>query len=400
VAVAVVLGAACSGSDDDPESEPRDQGEPTTTTAPLDRSEGAPDAQSRLDAADVTLTPIAELTDPTALAVRPGDDTLYVAEQIGRVRAVRDGSLVDAPFLDLTDGVRAGGEQGLLGIAFSPEGDKLYAHYSNSEGDNQIDEFAMEGRTVDRGSQREVITVEGLQPNHNGGQIAFGPDGLLYIGYGDGGGAGDQGDGHAPEGNGQSLDTLLGKIVRIDPQPSGDRPYTIPADNPFADGGGDAEIWAYGLRNPWRFSWDRETDDLWIGDVGQNAWEEIDFVPGGEGAGANFGWPQVEANAEFRGAPPGGHAGPILDLSHDDGHCSVISGYVYRGANIPELEGAHLFSDYCNTQIRAIVEEDGQVVADRTLLAGPDLITAFGEDNDGELYVLSQRSGLLRLDPG
>jgi glucose/arabinose dehydrogenase len=349
----------------------------------------------------VTLTPVAEVSAPTAAAVRAGDSSLYVAEQAGVVRAVRDGALDPQPALDIGNRTLNGGEQGLLGLAFSPDGSKLYVHYSDrtNNGDNQVDEFTMSGNAADPSSRRPLLTVETLQANHNGGQLAFGPDGFLYIGLGDGGGAGDRGEGHAPGGNGQSLDTLLGKILRIDPRPSGDAPYTIPPDNPFARDGGRPEIWAYGLRNPWRFSFDGETGDLWIGDVGQNAWEEIDFVPAGEGAGANYGWARLEGNHPFDGEAPPDAVPAIFEYPNPDEGCSVTGGFVYRGERIANLRGAYVFADYCTAELRALVQTDGTVVAERSLNVSSENVQAFGQDGDGELYVLSAGQGLLRIDP-
>jgi glucose/arabinose dehydrogenase len=221
---------------------------------------------------------------------------------------------------------------------------------------------------------------------------------MLYLGLGDGGGAGDSGSGHAPGGNGQSLDTLLGKILRIDPTPSSGRQYAIPADNPFANGGGEPEIWAYGLRNPWRFSWDRETDDLWIADVGQNAWEEIDFVAGGRAAGLNFGWNRLEGTHEFMGDPPANAVPPIFEYPLD-GTCAAIGGYVYRGSRIPALAGAYVYSDFCESTIRALAQQGGRITDQRDLGIWGNSVTAFGEDQAGELYVLSQGDGLQRIDP-
>ncbi|HEY3095434.1 MAG TPA: PQQ-dependent sugar dehydrogenase [Acidimicrobiia bacterium] len=345
------------------------------------------------------LTPVARVEDPTAFATRRGDSALYITEQIGRVRAVRDGQLASDPVIDLTDVVGSGGERGLLGLTFSADGTKLYVHYTNKSGDTRLDEYTMSGPTADPGSRRQLLAAPGLQPNHNGGQLSFGPDGLLYLGLGDGGGAGDSGTGHAPGGNGQSLDTLLGKILRIDPTPSGGRQYTIPPDNPFADGGGQPEIWVYGLRNPWRFTWDRETSDLWIADVGQNAWEEIDFVAGGKAAGLNFGWNRLEGNHQFSGNPPPNAVPPIFEYPLSGGTCAAIGGYVYRGAKIPALAGAYLYSDYCASSIRAIVQQGGRVTDQRDLGISGNRVTAFGEDQDGEVYVLSQGDGLQRIDP-
>jgi glucose/arabinose dehydrogenase len=394
----MLFAVACDGGGDD---STRSKSEPTiTTTAPA--TTAAPStAPDDLNAAAVTLTPVTQVEAPTAMAVRDGDTALYVAEQEGRVLAVRDGALDRQPVLDLGDRVQAGGEQGLLGIAFSPDGSKLYVHYSDAtnNGDNQVDEYTMQGGVADPGSRRPLITVETLQANHNGGQLAFGPDDLLYIGLGDGGAAADEGPGHAEGGNGQSLDTLLGKILRIDPNPSGDRPYTIPSDNPFADGGGRPEIWAYGLRNPWRFSFDRDTGDLWIGDVGQNAWEEIDYMPAGQGAGANYGWARYEGNHPFSGEEIEGTVPALFEYPNPDQGCSVTGGFVYRGARIPNLRGAYVFADYCEGEVRALRQENGQVAAERFLDVSAANIAAFGEDDAGELYVLSQGDGLLRIDP-
>jgi glucose/arabinose dehydrogenase len=334
----------------------------------------------------VTLTHVADADEPTALAVRAGDPTLYVGEQGGRVRAIVDGERVDEPVLDISDRVTAGGEQGLLGLEFGRDGTKMYVHYSGERGETVVDEFDFEpspggGGTADVGTRRELLTVNQPQSNHNGGELALGPDGALYLGLGDGGAAGDQGPGHAPEGNGQSPDTLLGKIVRIDIE------------------SGDAEIFASGLRNPWRFSFDRATDDLWIGDVGQNAWEEIDWVPFEDAEGANFGWPLLEGRHPFRADSAPGTVLPVFEINQDTGACAVIGGYVYRGTRIPDLRGAYVFSDNCDGSIRALVlDEDGDVVQERDLGIDVNGPTTFGEDGDGELYVLSSSGGVQRLD--
>jgi len=392
-----VVAVACDGGDDDSsktKSQPATTTEPSTTEAPST-------APADLNAAAVTLTPVTQVEAPTAMAVRDGESTLYVAEQVGRVLGVRDGTLDQQPVLDISDGVQSGGEQGLLGIAFSPDGSKLYVHYSDetNNGDNQVDEYTMQDGVADPGSRRAIITIETLQANHNGGQLAFGPDDFLYIALGDGGGAADEGAGHAEGGNGQSLDTLLGKILRIDPTASGDQAYTIPSDNPFASAGGRPEIWAYGLRNPWRFSFDRETGDLWLGDVGQNAWEEVDFMPAGEGAGANYGWARYEGNHPFSGDEISGTVPAIFEYPNPDEGCSVTGGFVYRGTRIPNLVGAYVFADYCQGDVRALTQDNGEVAVERFLDVNAANIAAFGQDNDGELYVLSQGDGLLRIDP-
>jgi glucose/arabinose dehydrogenase len=391
-AVGGLFGAACSdngGSSSSSSSTTRTtSGGATTTTG------GGP----QLSAVNVRLTPVAQVEDPTAAATRQGDSALYVTEQVGRVRAIRDGQLDASPALDISADVGSGGERGLLGLDFSRDGTRMYIHYTNRDGDTRVDEYTMQGNVAAPGSRRQLLAVEQPQPNHNGGELSFGPDGLLYLGLGDGGGAGDSGDGHAPGGNGQSLDTLLGKILRIDPTPSGNRQYTIPPSNPFANGGGLPEIWAYGLRNPWRFTWDRESGDMWIADVGQNAWEEVDFLPAGEGAGANFGWNRLEGTHEFQGQAPNGAVPPIHEYPLD-GTCAAIGGYVYRGSRIPALAGAYVYTDYCESTIRALVEQDGRAADQRDLGIAGIQVTAFGEDQEGELYVLSQGDGVQRIDP-
>ncbi len=346
------------------------------------------------------LVPVADIAAPTATAIRDGDDTLYVSAQAGQVRAIRDGKLVAQPVLDLTGLVVSGGERGLLGIAFAPDGSELYVHYSDRQGDTQIDAYTMRDGVAVPSTRRAILNVRQPQTNHNGGQLAFGPDGLLYIGLGDGGAANDEGTGHAPGGNGQSLATLLGKILRIDPRGTGNG-YTVPTDNPFAGReGARSEIWAYGLRNPWRFSFDPKNGDLWIADVGQNEWEEIDHARanGGRnaGRGANYGWNRLEGTHAFRGDAPNGAVAPVFELSHDDGACSVTGGMVYRG-RIAKLRGWYVFSDYCDGTIRALKAGAKQPYRAQSLRVEGDQIVSFGVDSSGELSVLSQSGGVLRL---
>ena len=347
---------------------------------------------------------ITDLGGTSAMAARPGTRTLYVAEQRGVVRSIRSGALANTPVVDLTDRVsQDGGERGLLGLAFSPDGTKLYVDYTDDHGDTQIDELTMKGRVADTSTRRTVLEVDQPQPNHNGGQLAFGPDGYLYIGLGDGGGAGDAGGGHQRGGNGQSLETLLGKILRIAPTPSATAAYTIPADNPFV-GESDArpEIWAYGLRNPWRFAFDRDSGDLWIGDVGQNEWEEIDHAPATNGRdagrGANFGWNRLEGTHPYRGDAPDNAVAPVHEIAHDTGACAVVGGFAYRGTKIPGLVGAYLFSDNCDGTIRLLVPDakGGITMTDSGLKS--ESVSSFGQGNGGVLYVLSQADGVSRID--
>ena len=276
-------------------------------------------------------------------------------------------------------------------------------HYTNSDQDHRVDEYVMNGRVADTATRRTILGVEDPQSNHNGGQLAFGLDGYLYIGLGDGGAGNDEGPGHARGGNGQSLETLLGKILRIDPTPSGGAEYTVPADNPFVDvDGALPEIWAFGLRNPWRFSFDAMTGDLWIGDVGQNAWEEISMAPAidgvGAGRGANFGWNRLEGNEEFRGTAPEGAIAPVAALSHNDGWLSVIGGFVYRGKMIKPLRGTYLYSDYYLGTVLGLRPDGGGNFEAIDLGLEVDAVSSFGQGPDRELYVLSQSDGLLRLD--
>jgi glucose/arabinose dehydrogenase len=398
LALAPILIATGCRSGDDPDAGPTSTTRaPSSTTAPGPTTTApAPDPRN----ARFTLAPVADLDAPTSLAVREDDDALYVTERSGRVRAIRSGILDDQPVIDLQSRVTAGGEQGLLGLAFSPDGGTLYVDYTNRDGDTRVDAYTMGADgTADVASRREVLAIDQPQSNHNGGNLVTGPDGMLWIGTGDGGGGGDTGGGHAPEGNGQSLDTLLGKLLRIDPTtPSGGREYSIPPDNPFADGGGRPEIWAYGLRNPWKFSFDAETEDLVIADVGQNAWEEIDFVGAGTPPPLNFGWPKREANHEFRSDDPSGTVGAFLEYPHD-GRCSISGGYVYRGTKIPDLVGTYLYSDACDGKIRGtpIGADVTGTEIDYGLEAGQ--VSGFGQDHDGELYVLSIDEGVYRLDP-
>jgi glucose/arabinose dehydrogenase len=374
--------AACGGGGDDEGTRP----EPSTTTTTAAPATTTTTVPADLSAARVQLTPVAAVPRAIALATRPDDPTLYVAQQTGELVAVRDGAAALAPALDLTAKVNAGGERGFLGVAFSPDGTHLAVHYSGSRGQTVVEEYAVTSAPdgaaqIDPASARELFTVEQPQANHNGGELTYGPDGLLYLGLGDGGAANDTGAGHAPEGNGQSVDTFLGKIVRIDP----------------ADG--RAVQCFSGLRNPWRFSFDRVNQDLWIGDVGQNLWEEVDWVPDGTVCGTNFGWPIKEGAHAFRSPDAPGTVDPVFEVSHAGGDCAIVGGYVYRGTKIPDLVGSYLFSDNCNTSVRALrIDEAGAVTLQRELGVEADSLSSFGQDQDGELYVLSLSEGLFRID--
>jgi glucose/arabinose dehydrogenase len=328
------------------------------------------------------------------MALRPGDGTLYIAEKRGRIRAIRGSQVDPTPVLDIAADVSTGTEQGLLGLAFSPDG-RLYVNYTDTSADTRIVEYAMEGGRAIPDTRREVLFVDQPYANNKGGNLVFGPDGRLWIGLGDGGGGGDPAD-HA-----QSLGTLLGKMLRIEPRPSGDAPYTVPPDNPFVGtSGARPEIWAYGLRNPWRYSFDRSNGDLWIGDVGQNAREEIDFQPAGSGGGQNYGWARLEGSRSYSGRAPSNAVPPIFDYDRSGGNCGITGGYVYRGGRIAGLNGAYVFADFCVGQLRALRQAGGQVVDERTFSATARLLTSFGQDGAGELYAMSQEGGVFRIEQG
>jgi glucose/arabinose dehydrogenase len=404
-AAAFAVGAvACGGDDDAPPASPTTTtttpaavpstdpgaGGPGTTTAPTP----APPGPQPLASISVQLTAVADLAQPTALAVRTGDSALYVVEKGGRVRAVRNGAVDPTNVLDLSDDVSTGSEQGLLGVAFSPDGGKLYVNYTNTDGDTRVVEYAFAGGRADPSTARELLAVDQPYANHNGGNLVFGPDGKLWIGLGDGG------SGNDPENRAQNLGVLLGKMLRIDPTPSGGRPYTVPSDNPFVGrDGARPEIWSFGLRNPWRYSFDRQTGDLWIGDVGQNAVEEVDFAPAGSPGGENWGWPALEGTRSNKGSAPANAVGPILDYRQDQGGCSVTGGYVYRGAAIPALAGAYLYGDYCAGDVLGLRQLGGQVTEEADLGLDVAGLSSFGQDGSGELYALSLEGTVYRIDP-
>ncbi len=371
----------------------------STTTLPATTSTRPQTTTSTTLAAlqGLELQPVAEGLDrPLLVTAAPEDPRLFVLEQPVRVRIVLDGQLLPEPFLDLTALVRAGGERGLLGLAFHPhyaDNGRLVVHYSDQRGDTAVVEYRVSGDPdrADPESARLVLAVDQPASNHNGGTVTFGPDGYLYLGLGDGGGGGD------PYRNGQDPSTLLGSILRVDLD-SGEDPYGIPPDNPFVEGGGAPEVWAYGLRNPWRFSFDEGS--IYIGDVGQNTWEEIDVAPAEEG-GLNYGWPIMEAAHCY---PPGrscnqeGLVLPLHEYGRDLG-CTVIGGYVYRGAAIPELTGHYFFSDLCGGWLRSLVVEDGRLAETTEWATGLGRIFSLGTDAGGELYVAIGEGRVLRVTP-
>ncbi len=397
LSVALIAFAACGGGDDDDASQASSSTARASTTTPSSSASTsvAPTTVARPDLANtkVQLTQIAkDLDSPVAFATRPGDDRFYVAEQRGRVRIIDNGAVVTKPVLDVA--VSSGNEQGLLGLTFSADGKKLYVDYTDPKGDTNVDEYTMNGDTADVSSRRRLLFVDQPYPNHNGGEVTFGPDNMLYITLGDGGSAGD------PQNRAQNLGELLGKILRIDPTPNGSSPYTVPADNPFVGtSGARPEIWMYGLRNPWRFSFDSATHDVWIGDVGQGDWEEVDFTPLATAAGSNWGWNLREGTHEYTGPAPAGAREPIYELAHTNGNCAVTGGYVYRGTKIPALRGAYVVADYCRAELVGLAQENGALAGDALLGPRTSAITSFGEDANGELYVLTRNGFVYRIDP-
>ncbi|MFE7340159.1 PQQ-dependent sugar dehydrogenase [Streptomyces griseus] len=340
---------------------------------------------------NASLTEVAKAQGPSAGAAGP-DDTLWIAERAGTVR-VLDGSGLGSPVLDISDETTTDGERGLLGVAFDKTFAHFYISFTDLEGTSTIDEFAVEDGQLQPDTRRTVLTQTQPYANHNGGDIKFGPDGYLYIAFGDGGSGGD------PHGNGQKLDTLLGKLLRIDP--SGGEPYAIPADNPFvADANAKDEIWSYGLRNPWRFSFDAGTGDLLIGDVGQSDWEEIDWAPADSKGGENYGWSSMEGTHPFRGGTePANHVPPVHEYDRTGLGCSVTGGFVYRGEALPDLQGSYVFSDYCDGTLRTLQMADGEVTGVGDLGVSAGEVISFVEGGDGELYVLGSNGTVSRVDP-
>jgi glucose/arabinose dehydrogenase len=322
-----------------------------------------------------------------------GSGRLFVVEQAGRVRVLRNGRVEGEPFLDIASLVTAGGEQGLLGLAFHPRFEsngRFFVNYTDGNGDTVVAEYrtARGADRADPGSARVLLRIDQPYSNHNGGDLVFGPDGYLYIGMGDGGSGGD------PHGNGQRLDTLLGKLLRIDVDRG--RPYGIPDDNPFVGrSGARPEIWAFGLRNPWRFSFDRETGDLWIGDVGQGELEEIDRARASRGGGQNYGWNVMEGTECFSppdGCDSQGLVRPIAVYPTRLG-CAVVGGHVYRGARLPALAGGYFFADFCAGLLFAL-DPAGSAPQDPVIVLRSDhAISSFGEDEDGELYITDLSGG-------
>lgn len=399
------------------------------SSTPSDAAVGGPDAAANIDAAPVppdarvlpdaavaTCTPqsgtnlalelvTSGLSRPLFVTAPAGDRRLFVVEQPGRIRIVEDDTLVATPFLDIRAIVHdLAGEQGLLGLAFHPDyanNGRFFVNYtaSDPQGDTVVAEYRVSSDpyVADPTSERRVIVIDQPFTNHNGGMIDFGPDGFLYVGMGDGGDRDDRRFDH-----GENPATLLGSLLRIDVD-TGD-PYGIPSDNPYADSDRDAgsprpEIWAIGLRNPWRYSFDPANGDLYIADVGQNLWEEINVNPSTM-AGLNYGWNHREGAHCFEpasGCLTAGLVDPVAEYGHSGGKCSITGGYVYRGSCLPDIQGWYFFADACTDQIWKIEHPGNTALVDLTadLGAGPDRVSSFGRDAVGELYITSLRNGRL-----
>jgi glucose/arabinose dehydrogenase len=338
------------------------------------------------------------LRAPVHLTAPSGDARLFIVEQPGRIRVIENGRLLAEPFLDITSKVKYGGEQGLLSVAFHPDYARtgyLFVDYTDSDGNTRIERYrvsASDRNRADPVSAKQLLSIDQPFSNHNGGLVAFGPDGKLYIGMGDGGSGGD------PQGNGQNPAVLLGKILRVDVDQG--EPYGIPAGNPYASGGGRGEIWSIGMRNPWRFSFDSAASLLYVADVGQGAWEEVNVVPAGR-AGLDYGWNVAEGNHCYRAAScqRGGTVIPAVEYSHSDG-CSVTGGHVYRGTRLPSLVGHYFYADYCEGWVKSFRYDAGEVRDRKDWDFGNvGQILSFGEDSAGELYILSSNGRVYRLAP-
>ena len=391
--VSLGLLAACGGSASDPTPVPSATPSAATCAAGAPVA-GIPPLTARLVASG--------LRNPLDVQAAPGDrERLYVAQQGGRIHVLRNGQVQSTPFLDITARISSGGERGLLGLAFHPRfatNRLFFVNYTNPRGDTHIAEFrATSADAADAGSERVLLTETQPFANHNGGGLSFDNSGRLLIALGDGGSGGD------PLGNGQRLDTFLGKILRIDVDAGS--PYAVPADNPLrATPGAAPEIWAYGLRNPYRIFVDRPTGDLYIGDVGQNRIEEIDVGLASRRGGENYGWNALEGSQCF--SPPNGcsRSGltmPVYEYAHSEG-CSVTGGVVYRGCRMPDLSGTYFFADFCTGLVRSFRLANGQAteVRDWTAgLRGVDSPSSFGLDADGEVYVVDYDGEVYRLEP-
>jgi glucose/arabinose dehydrogenase len=395
--VVLCVGGACTSDDAGTGSPaPSAATSPTATRTATSRPTATASPGRSLLTGPAKLEKVVDADNPVHLTAPPGDQRLYVVEQAGRVVVVDRGKVNPEPFLDISADVRSGGEQGLLSIAFSPsyaEDGLVYAYYTDQGGDSRVVELRRgSDDRVDPQSRRELMMVDQPFSNHNGGQLLFDPTGMLLIGLGDGGSGGD------PDNRGQDLSDLLGKILRIDPKPSEGRPYGIPRDNPFVGrDGARAEIWAWGLRNPWRFAFD-DKGALYIADVGQNAREEINVVSADAAPGANYGWSAFEGDQPFEPDRLVGddHVRPALTYGRENGRCSVTGGAVYTGS-VAELQGHYLYADFCSGEIWAAQVDGTRLGEPRRLSVEQGSWSSFGVDSAGEMYVLSLDGPVFRI---
>ena len=390
VALALLVAVGCNGSDDEQPRATTDQAAPPPERGERDAVAGA--------VSGLRVRRVGTFSEPTYVTAPPGDRSrLFIVEQEGTIRVVRRGRKLARPFLNIEGRVTGEGEQGLLSMAFAPNygrSRRFYVYYTDNDGDIQVVEFRGRGNRARKGSARRILSVEHSDyANHNGGQLQFGPDGYLYIGTGDGGGGGD------PFEAGQDLGTHLGKILRINPLRG--RPYRVPRSNPFRGRrGARPAVYSYGLRNPWRFSFDRKTGDLTIGDVGQNEYEEINFVRRGRGRGANFGWDAFEGNHEYEGGEAPGHIRPVIEHSHEgDGFCSITGGYVLRHRSYGRLRGVYVYGDLCEGVIRGARLAPGRASARTRFAARVPELSTFGQDARGRVYAASLSGPVYRLAP-
>jgi glucose/arabinose dehydrogenase len=379
----------------------------------------------------ISLQEIASGLDSPVHLTHAGDGSgrIFVVEQPGRIRIIKGGQVLSTPFLDINGRVLSGGERGLLSVAFPPQyatKGYFYVYYTNQDGNNQVSRFHLSTNpdVADSGSEELILLLpHPTYSNHNGGQLAFGPDGYLYIGTGDGGGGGD------PFGNAQNPDALLGKLLRIDVEPAATASinltaaveiylpmvyqyqkatgpaYKIPPDNPFVDMQGyRSEIWALGLRNPWRFSFDRQTGDVYIGDVGQDRMEEVDFQPAASSGGENYGWNILEGTLCYEPSsgcvPPANYSPPVAEYEHgtnDSNGCSITGGFIYRGTTYASMQGIYFFADYCKGKVWGLQQEAGTWITELLIPSSSYNITSFGEDQEGELYVVAQEGKIFKV---
>jgi glucose/arabinose dehydrogenase len=395
VLAALVLG--CGSSDGD--STARATPTATATGAPAESTATPTPAAAARRRRGVRLVRIGNFNAPVFVTAPRGDRRVqFVVEQGGRIMVVRNGRKLGTPFLDISPQVTSGGEQGLLSMAFAPDyasSGRFYVYFTDNAGDQRVVEYGRaSANRADPDSARLVLEMADSESNHNGGLLLFGPGGHLYIGTGDGGGGGDR---HGARGNAQNLGSLLGKILRIDPRPSGSRAYGVPSSNPFVGrAGARDEIYAYGLRNPWRFSFDRRNGDLTIGDVGQNEVEEIDFVRSGRGR--NFGWRPFEGRRRYTpGETAAGHVRPVMQRFHGDGYCSITGGVVVRDRAVPALYGRYVFGDFCRGRVESAKLRPGRATQQRTTRLRVSSLSSFGEDARGRVYATSLDGPVYRI---